>query len=187
MQSSACAGIAHLRVRDLIFSACQFVQLINWKLEVCSYEGWLWRAVGWSSCVLPHPSEPSTECSFGRTTVPKFPIGSSSSGCLAGHSTHCRALTSGVLHCLHSVGEGIQSTHRPQTSSQSEILWHKQTSWGSKSLIPSFDMGSMCFSFLQCREAEGCWTLQSSKHLRGLSMQSCCFFLKSIAFIMAHV
>lgn len=152
MQSSACAGIAHLRVRDLMFCACQFVQLIKWKLEVCSYgrvtleSCWMILLCAatciWTfHCVL-------RECSFRRTTVPKFPTGSSSSECLAGHSTHCRAVTSGVLHCLHSVGEGIQSTHRPQTSSQTEILWHKQTSCGSKSLISSFNMGSMCFSFL---------------------------------------
>lgn len=37
VQSSAQAGIAHLRVQDLIFCAYLFVQLINWKLEVCSY------------------------------------------------------------------------------------------------------------------------------------------------------
>lgn len=37
VQSSAHTGITHLRVRDLMFCACLFVQLINWKLEVCSY------------------------------------------------------------------------------------------------------------------------------------------------------
>lgn len=151
-------------------------------------EGWLWRAAGWSISGLPDIYKPVCYVS-AHSEEPQclnFP--------LAVLPQDARQVTLPLAeHWLLEFraactveGEGIQITHKPHTSPQPEIPWHKQTSCQSK-LTPSINYGVCVLWFPLVQSSRGMLYFASSRDLRGLSKQWCWFSLKSIAFIMAHV